>query len=133
MTTQVHWSCACQYEQEDNCLPCTWWPGYRKYYERGTGMMKSKSRDFFSWTDDKVEHSLSKCLTTLCIQHWYRPGSECGGLHHHFPKSQFLPVQTTTQPRSFRTKTGPAAFPEDFVLGAIKLQSSVDGSNSDAF
>ncbi len=36
--------------------------------------------------------------------------SECGQPRHHFQKSQFWSVYTETQPRSFQTKMGSAAF-----------------------
>ncbi len=35
---------------------------------------------------------------------------ECGQPHHRFQKSPFWSVYTETQPRSFQTKTGSAAF-----------------------
>ncbi len=36
--------------------------------------------------------------------------SECGQPRHRFQKSPFCSVYTETQPRSFQTKTGSAAF-----------------------
>ncbi len=36
--------------------------------------------------------------------------SECGQPHHRFQKSPFWFVYTETQPQSFQTKTGAAAF-----------------------
>lgn len=41
-------------------------------------------------------------------------------------KSLFLLVQTETQPRSFQTKTRPAASPKVSILGPQKLWSSED-------
>ncbi len=35
---------------------------------------------------------------------------ECGRPRHHFQKSPFWSVYTETQPRSFQSKTGSAAF-----------------------
>ncbi len=42
--------------------------------------------------------------------------SECGQPSHRFQKSQFWSVYTETQPRSFQTKTGSAAFSKVSVL-----------------
>lgn len=40
---------------------------------------------------------------------------------HLSKMSQFLPVQTTMQPRSFQTKIGRAAFLNFYVLGIQKI------------
>ncbi len=41
---------------------------------------------------------------------------ECGQPRHHFQKSPFWLVYTETQPRSFQTKTGSAAFSNATVV-----------------
>lgn len=48
----------------------------------------------------------------------------------HVQKPHLLPVQTTVDPGSFKTKTALAAFPEVSVLGALKNWSSVDAKHS---
>lgn len=62
MTVHVHWSCMCQYAQGADFLLCSWLLTYRKYKQKRTVV---KSRDFFSWTNDKVE----LLLTVYCCVH----------------------------------------------------------------
>ncbi len=42
--------------------------------------------------------------------------NECGQPRHRFQKSLFCSVYTETQPRSFQTKTGSAAFSKDSIF-----------------
>ncbi len=49
-----------------------------------------------------------------------------GQPRHHFQKSQFWSVYTETQPRSFQSKTGSAAFSKVSVFEGGKRQSSVN-------
>ena len=52
--------------------------------------------------------------------------SECGQPLHRFQKSPFWSVYTETQPRSFQTKTGSAAFSKVFIFEGRKCRSSVN-------
>lgn len=52
ITTHVHWACMCWYEQKADCLLGSQLLSCRKNYRGRTAMVKSKTRDFFAWTDE---------------------------------------------------------------------------------
>lgn len=54
MTAHIRWACVCQCEQEAE----GWLLSRRKDYGGKIAKVKSKMRDFFAWTDEKVEQSL---------------------------------------------------------------------------
>ena len=63
VTFHAHLACVCRCKQEADCRLCSWSPVYRKYYKRGTAVVKSRSRDFFSWSDNEAEPTVSVSST----------------------------------------------------------------------
>ncbi len=59
--------------------------------------------------------------------------SECGQPHHRFQMSQFWSVYTETQPWSFQTKTGSAAFSKVSIFEGQKFWSSVNNWHNAPF
>lgn len=73
-------------------------------------MMKSKTRNFFSQTNDEVERRLTASVYNNLP---FTAGSRV--LTDTNQSGASLPVQTTTQPRSLQTETWPAAIPNFFL------------------
>ncbi len=59
--------------------------------------------------------------------------SECGQPRHRFQMSQFWSVYTETQPWSFQTKTGSAAFSKVSIFKGQKFWSSVNNWHNAPF
>lgn len=54
VTIHIHWAYGCHCKQEPDSLLCSCFL-CRNDYEWVTAMVKSKTRDFFAWTDDEVK------------------------------------------------------------------------------
>lgn len=75
MTIRVHLSCACRCSRL-----CNWWLSYRKYYERGTAMVKNvRAGIYFLGATTRCNCHWQEVLATLCVRRVVTDKNQSGG------------------------------------------------------